>query len=36
MDWELARTDPDEIKENIPRIIDVQQRVIKRNNVEVK
>ena len=34
--WELARTDPDEIKENIPSIIDVQQIVVKRNNVEVK
>ena len=34
--WELARTDPDEIKENIPSIIDVQRIVVKRNNVEVK
>ena len=34
--WELARTDPDKIKENIPSIIDVQQIVVKRNNVEVK
>ena len=33
---ELARTDPDEIKENIPSIIDVQRIVVKRNNVEVK
>ena len=34
--WELARTDPDEIKENIPSIIDVQRIVVKRNNVEVE
>ena len=34
--WELARTDPGEIMENIPSIIDVQQIVVKRNNVEVK
>ena len=34
--WELARTDPDEIKENIPSNIDVQRIVVKRNNVEVK
>ena len=34
--WELARTDPDEIKENIPSIIDVQRILVKRNNVEVK
>ena len=34
--WEHARTDPDEIKENIPSVIDVQQIVVKRSNVEVK
>ena len=34
--WELAKTDPDEIKENISSIIDVQRIVVKRNNVEVK
>ena len=34
--WELGRTHPDEIKENIPSIIDVQHIVVKRNNVEVK
>ena len=34
--WELARTDPDEIKENILSIIDVHRIVVKRNNVEVK
>ena len=28
--WELARTDPDEIKENIPSIVDVQRIVVKR------
>ena len=27
--WELARTDPNEIKENIPSIIDVQRIVVK-------
>ena len=31
--WELARIDPDEIKENIPSIIDVQRIVVKGNNV---
>ena len=34
--WELTRNDPDEINENIPSIIDVQQIVVKRNNMEVK
>ena len=34
--WELARTDPDEIKENVPMITDVQSIVIKRNNTEIK
>ena len=34
--WELARTDPDEIKENVPSILDVQRIIIKRNNMEVK
>ena len=34
--WELVRTDLDEIKKNIPSIIDVQRIVVKRNNVEVK
>ena len=30
--WELARTDPEEIKENVPMITDVQRIVVKRNN----
>ena len=34
--WGLARTDPDEIKENIPTIDAVQCIVVKRNNMEVK
>ena len=34
--WELGRTDPDEIKETIQNILDVQRIVVKRNNVEVK
>ena len=34
--WELARTDPDEIEENIPSIVDVQRIVVKRNNMEIK
>ena len=34
--WELARTNPDEIKENIPSIVDVQHIVVKRNNMEIK
>ena len=34
--WELARTDPEEIKENIPSIVDVQRIVVKRNNMEIK
>ena len=33
---ELARTDPDEIKENIPSIVDVQHIVVKRNNMKIK
>ena len=33
---ELARTDLDEIKENIPIIVDVQRIVVKRNNMEIK
>ena len=33
--WELARIDPDEIKENIPSIVDVQHIIVKRN-MEVK
>ena len=32
--WELARTDPDEIKENVPMITDVHRIVL--NNVEIK
>ena len=36
MNWELARTDPDEIKENVPIITDVHRIVVKRNNVEIK
>ena len=34
--WELARTDPEEIKENVPMITDVQRIVVKRNNTEIK
>ena len=34
--WELAKTDPDEIKENVPMITDVHRIVVKRNNLEVK
>ena len=34
--WELARTDPDEIKENVPMITDVQHIVIKKNNTKIK
>ena len=34
--WELARTDPDEIKVNIPSIVDVQRIAVKRNNIEIK
>ena len=34
--WELARTDPEEIKENVQMITDVQRIVVKRNNTEIK
>ena len=34
--WELVRTEPDEIKENIPSIVDVQRIFVKRNNMEIK
>ena len=34
--WELARIDPEEIKENVPMITDVQRIVVKRNNTEIK
>ena len=34
--WELARTEPDEIKENVPMITDVHRIVVKRSNVEFK
>ena len=34
--WELARTDPDEIKENVPMITDVHRIVVKPNNLDVK
>ena len=34
--WELARTDPEEIKENVPMITDVQRIVVNRNNTEIK
>ena len=34
--WGLARTDPEEIKENVPMITDVQRIVVKRNNTEIK
>ena len=33
--WDLARTDPDEIKENVPIITDVHRIVVKRNNLKV-
>ena len=35
-EWGLARTDPDEIKENVQMITDVHRIVVKRNNVEIK
>ena len=35
MNWELARTDPEEIKENVAMITDVQRIVVKRNNTEI-
>ena len=34
--WELARTEPDEIKENVSMITDVHRIVVKRNNVEIR
>ena len=34
--WEPVRTDPDEIKENVPMITDVHRIVVKWNNLEVK
>ena len=34
--WKLARTDPEEIKENVPSVIDVQHITVKRDNMEVK
>ena len=34
--WKLARTDPDEINENVPIITDVHRIVVKRNTLEVK
>ena len=34
--WELARTDPEEMKENVPMITDMQRIVVKRNNREIK
>ena len=34
--WELAGTDPEKIKENVPMITDVQRIVVKRNNTEIK
>ena len=34
--WELVRTDPDEIKENVPIITDVQRIIVKSNNEEIK
>ena len=34
--WELVRTDPAEIKENVPMITDVHRILVKRNNVEIK
>ena len=34
--WELARADPEEIKENVPMSTDVQRIVVKRNNTETK
>ena len=34
--WELGRTDPEEIKENVPVITDVQRIVVKMDNTEIK
>ena len=34
--WELAKTDPGEINENIPSVVDVQCVVVKRNNMGIK
>ena len=34
--WEHARTDPDEIEENVPIITDEHRIVVKRNNVEIE
>ena len=34
--WELARTDPEEIKENIPMITGVQRSIVKKNIMEIK
>ena len=34
--WELARTNPEEIKENVPMITDLQCIVVKRDNMEIK
>ena len=34
--WDLARTDLEEIKENVPMITDVQRIIVKRNNTEIK
>ena len=34
--WELARTVPEELKENVPIITDVQRIVVKRNYTEIK
>ena len=34
--WELARTDPENIKENIPIITDVHRIIVKINNEEIK
>ena len=33
--WDLARTEPDEIKDNVMMITDVHRIVVKRNNVEI-
>ena len=36
MNWELARTDPEEINENFPIITDVHRIIVKRNNEKIK
>ena len=35
-DWELARTNPEESKENVHIITDVHHIIVKRNNEKIK